>query len=174
MAFFVEEHGVQQIGSSWYAYATLTEDVHNTTWANAEARFGAIEPTPAEVTANWQIVGEQWEQQLAVGYNPIGYDIYHRRIEQPLGQEMFDVWKFMVITVRDNPSIGAGAMLAALVAEFPVSSFDFTNLFGWIIENNTPNGTWAELRQIILDNLGNFDLGGFPYTKASKQWLTGT
>lgn len=168
MAFFVEEHGVRMVGSNWYAYATLTEDIHDTTWENAEARFSAEEPTPAEVTARWQVVGADWEDRLAHNRNPIGYDIYHRRVEQPLGQEMFNVWKFMVITVRDNQNIGAGAMLAALEAEFPTSSFNFTNLFEWIIENNTPNGTWIELRQIIIDNLGNFDLGGFPYSRARR------
>ena len=168
MAFFVEEHGVRQVGTNWYAYATLTEDIHNTTWANAETRFGTEEPTAPQVTARWQEVGAGWEQQLAHDRNPIGYEIYHRRIEQPIGQELFDMWKFMVITVRDNQNIGAGAMLAALQAEFPVSSFDFVNLFTWIIENNTPNGKWIELRQIIIDNLGNFDLGDFPYHRAGR------
>ena len=32
-----------------------------------------------------------------------------------------------------------------------------------VIENNTLSNTWAELRQIIIDNLGNYDLSDWPY-----------
>jgi hypothetical protein len=110
--------------------------------------------------------GTEWETELARKRNPIGYDKYHRRVEYPVLVELYEIWKFMIVTVRDNQTIGAGAMLAAFEAEFPTSSFDFVNLFTWIIEENTQSNTWAELRQIIIDNLGNFDTSEVPYKQA--------
>lgn len=164
VAFFVEKLGTQRVGANWFGYANLTEDVYNSQLLRAETRFGTIEPTVPEVDAQWQVVGMDWTADLNKINNPINYDKYSRRVEEPCVIELAQIWRFTVITIRDTPGIGQGAFLAALTGEFPRSPYDFVNLFTWLIENNTSGNTWQDLKDVVLDNLGNFDLGTWPYT----------
>lgn len=163
MAFFVERQETRRRGAHWYSYARLTEDEFNEIISRAESRFGTTQPSEQEIDDQWRVYGTQWVDSLRRAYNPINYDIYSRKIELPIRVELAQIFRFLVITVRDNQTIGAGAILAALQAAFPLAPFDFVNLFTWVIEQYTPGGTWAEFRQLIIDNLGNFDTSDFPF-----------